>query len=99
MRVKQEHNIAFKILKMEGVIIMKCYKHGERDATSQCLDCGRALCQKCKKRNEKQIFNNCNLKKIGNYKKDIFQNSILTIIFLFLVFTIIDPWHKMWLPQ
>lgn len=81
MRVKQEHNIAFKILKMEGVITMKCYKHGERDATSQCLDCGRALCQECTNRYEQPICDNCNLKRIGNYKKVILRNSILTIIF------------------
>lgn len=65
---------------------MKCHKHYEKDAVSQCKDCGRALCPACTNKYSIPICDGCNLKRVGNDKKVILRNSVLMIVFFIIGF-------------
>jgi len=47
---------------------MKCYYHPERDAVSQCFECGRGLCKECFDYNE-NICKNCTIKSEDQLKE------------------------------
>jgi hypothetical protein len=60
---------------------MKCYRHYERDAVSQCLDCGKALCPECTDKWFVPICDACNLKRANDDKKIIVKNVLLMFAF------------------
>lgn len=55
---------------------MKCYRHYEMDAVSQCLDCGKALCPECTNKWTIPICDACNLKRANNDSKNIKKNVL-----------------------
>lgn len=59
---------------------MKCHKHYEYDAVSQCLDCGKGLCPECTNKYTTPICDNCNLIRVKNDKNILIKNMIITII-------------------
>lgn len=61
---------------------MKCHQHYEKDAVSQCRDCGRALCPECTKKWSFPICDGCNYNRATNDKNQVIKNIIL-MIFLF----------------
>lgn len=59
---------------------MKCHKHFESDAVSQCLDCGKGLCLECTNKFTIPICSSCNLTRLKNNKNILVKNSIITIV-------------------
>jgi len=58
---------------------MKCSQHIERDAVSQCTDCGRALCPECTAKWSFPICDVCNYNRAENDKKLVIKNMLITI--------------------
>lgn len=58
---------------------MKCHEHHERDAVSQCCDCGRALCPDCTNKWSIPICDSCNYKRAGNDKNQVIKNIVIMI--------------------
>lgn len=69
---------------------MKCYKHNERDAVSQCIDCGRGLCPECTNKFTFPICDQCELKRI-NASKQLLVKNIVIMIALFIFGLLIGP--------
>lgn len=65
-------------------IQMKCHKHHDRDAVSQCVDCGKALCPDCTNRWSIPICDNCTYTRAGNDKNEVIK-KILFMIPLFVL--------------
>lgn len=59
---------------------MKCHKHYEADAVSQCLDCGKELCPECTNKYSIPLCDSCNLARVQNNKRVLIKNSIITIV-------------------
>lgn len=59
---------------------MKCFKHYERDASSQCLDCGKALCPECTNKYNYPLCDTCFINRINHEKLSIIKMIGLTII-------------------
>lgn len=64
--------------------MLKCHKHYEMDAVSQCVDCGKSLCPTCTEKFSFPICDNCNLSRIGNDKSILVKNTIIMVaLFIF----------------
>lgn len=63
---------------------MKCSKHYERDAVSQCVDCGKALCPECTEKFTVPLCDQCALNRINADKQLLVKNSIIMIV-LFII--------------
>lgn len=63
---------------------MKCSKHYERDAVSQCIDCGKALCPECTNKFNMPLCDQCALNRI-NADKQLFVKNFIIMIGLFIV--------------
>jgi B-box zinc finger. len=63
---------------------MKCSKHYERDAVSQCVDCGKALCPECTEKFNVPLCDQCALNRINADKQLLVKNSVIMIV-LFVV--------------
>ncbi|QTL96578.1 hypothetical protein GM661_00625 [Iocasia frigidifontis] len=62
---------------------MKCYKHYNRDASSQCLDCGKALCPECTNKYNYPLCDTCFINEINSEKLSILKILGLSI-FIFI---------------
>lgn len=63
---------------------MKCSKHYERDAVSQCIDCGKALCPDCTNKFSQPLCDQCALNRINANKQLLVKNTIIMIaLFIF----------------
>lgn len=68
---------------------MKCYKHYERDAVSQCLDCSKALCPECTSKYNKPLCDQCVIEGVKSNRLMLFKNIIIMItVFIFAFLTI-----------
>jgi hypothetical protein len=63
---------------------MKCSKHNERDAVSQCVDCRKALCPECTNKFTLPLCDQCALNRINSEKQLFVKNSIIMVV-LFVV--------------
>lgn len=63
---------------------MKCLKHYERDAVSQCVDCGKALCPECTNKFHTPLCDQCSLNRISISKKLLIKNTAIMVV-LFIV--------------
>lgn len=63
---------------------MKCHKHYDMDAVSNCVDCGKAMCPQCTEKFTFPICDSCNLSKITADKNKLIKNSvIMAVLFIF----------------
>lgn len=69
---------------------MKCHKHYDMDAVSQCLDCGKALCPQCSEKFINPICDNCNLERIKNDRSVLVKNTVLMIVLFIFGFITSD---------
>ncbi|QQE81610.1 DUF2180 family protein [Alicyclobacillus sp. SO9] len=63
---------------------MKCSKHNDTDAVSQCIDCGRGLCTGCTNKFSIPICDQCELSRIQADRKTFVRNIVIMIV-LFVV--------------
>jgi hypothetical protein len=63
---------------------MKCANHYEKDAVSQCIDCGKGLCPDCTNKFRIPLCDQCELKRIENGKQLLLKNGLIMIV-LFIV--------------
>lgn len=69
---------------------MKCHKHYDMDAVSQCLDCGKALCPQCSEKFTIPICDNCNLERIKNDRSVLVKNTVIMIVLFIFGFITSD---------
>jgi hypothetical protein len=67
---------------------MKCYKHYEMDAVSQCNDCSKSLCPQCSDKFDFPICENCNLLRIKNDRALLIKNSVFMIVLFVFGFSL-----------
>lgn len=67
---------------------MKCSKHYERDAVSQCLDCGKALCPECTNKFSVPLCDHCALSRIAADRQLLVKNSIMMIVLFIIGFSL-----------
>lgn len=63
---------------------MKCYKHNDRDAVSQCVSCSKALCPECTAKYKKPYCDECVIEEMKKNRMTLIMNSLLMIgVFVF----------------
>ncbi|MEH6988698.1 hypothetical protein [Cytobacillus firmus] len=67
---------------------MKCHKHYEMDAVSQCTDCGKALCPSCSEKFTFPICDSCNLSRIKGDRGLLVKNSVIMAVFFVIGFSL-----------
>lgn len=68
---------------------MKCFKHYDRDAVSQCVDCGKALCPECTNKFNIPLCDQCALNRITANKNLLIKNSVIMIVLFIFGFQFI----------
>ncbi|MDD3224613.1 MAG: hypothetical protein PHX70_07910 [Clostridium sp.] len=63
---------------------MKCYKHTDCDAVSQCNDCGRGLCHECTNNFTVPLCTNCMIKRINKKKAALIKDTFIMML-LFVI--------------
>lgn len=63
---------------------MKCYNHTDRDAVSQCSDCGRGLCHECTNFYSMPICKHCYLSRVNTNQESITKTLLLMAV-LFII--------------
>ncbi|TCK98060.1 hypothetical protein EDC19_0477 [Natranaerovirga hydrolytica] len=73
---------------------MKCYKHYDKDAVSQCVECSRALCLKCTSKHDEPLCNQCMIKLTKSNRvtliREMIRNIIIMVFIFFRVFNYIN---------
>jgi hypothetical protein len=68
---------------------MKCYKHYERDAVSQCIECSKALCPECTSKYSKPLCDSCVVEWAKSNRIMLIKNLIIMSgVFIFMFSTI-----------
>jgi hypothetical protein len=63
---------------------MKCHKHYEMDAVSQCIECGKSMCPTCTEKFSFPICDNCNLARLQQDRGLLIKNTVIMGI-LFII--------------
>lgn len=70
---------------------MKCHKHYAKDAVSQCVDCGKALCPECTNKFSVPLCDMCELSRISANKSLLIKNSIIMVVAFIIGFSTQQP--------
>jgi hypothetical protein len=63
---------------------MKCYKHYDRDAVSQCIECSKTLCPECTSKYNKPLCDQCVIEWTKSNRLMLIKNIIIMIaVFIF----------------
>ncbi len=66
---------------------MNCYKHYDRTAVSQCIECSKALCPECTSKYNKPLCDQCVIEGVKRNKSMLVKNIVIMVAIFLIGFS------------